>query len=224
MFIAERLISIIAPHYCIVCGAEGEVVCAWCLPDLAPPLPERCYVCKTATKDSAVCRKCRRTRRLKHVWVRTSYEAQAKQLIHDFKFARKQSAAAPIARLMAGSLPYLGPETIVVHVPTATSRVRRRGYDHAGLLAKQLAHDLRLRHKTLLARTSQTRQVGAKRAERMEQMKEAFRLSGEERLDRVSILLVDDLVTTGATLEAAATCLRSAGAKVINAAVFAQKQ
>ncbi len=221
--ILENIVSLIAPHYCLVCGGEGAVVCAWCLPDLAAPLPERCYRCKAAAKDSLVCQKCRRVSRIRHVWVRTEYEGLAKRLVHDFKFERKVAAAEPIAKLMIESLPYLPPDTIVTHAPTASSRVRRRGYDPADLLARSIARQLGLRQEVLLLRTTQTRQVGSKRAVRLAQMQAAFRPIHAESLQKTTILLVDDLTTTGATLEAAARCLKSAGAKKVDAVVFAQK-
>jgi ComF family protein len=180
-------------------------------------------LCKVATKDSLVCAKCRRTSRIKHVWVRTTYDGPAKQLIHDFKFQRKIAAAEPITTLMIETLPYLTPEIILVHVPTASSRVRRRGYDHAELLTRTLAQKLGLAHQTLLLRTTQTRQVGSKREQRLRQMQSAFKPLRAEALQKAHVLLVDDLTTTGATLEAAAKCLKSAGAKTVDAIVFAQK-
>lgn len=224
MFVLERILSVVAPHRCLICGGEGEVICAWCLPDLAPPLPARCYRCRAQSENSLVCKKCRRDSRVKHVWVRTSYEGMAKQLIHDFKFERKQAAAEPLARLMAEALPYLPPETIITHVPTASSRARQRGYDHAELLAKALARELSLPHIALLARTGQARQVGAKRAERLDQLQDAFRFVNAPETRSAPILLVDDLVTTGGTLEAATTCLKQNGVKLVDAVVFAQKE
>ncbi len=222
MFIMERLLSLVAPHSCLVCEAEGQVVCDWCLPELAPSLPARCYRCKAQTENSLVCGKCRRESRFKHVWVRTAYEGAAKQLVYDLKFERKQAAALPLARLTAEALPYLPPNTIVAHVPTVTSRARQRGYDHAELLAKALAKELGLSHIGLLARLGKARQVGAKRAVRLTQLKDAFCLI--KPMPSAPILLVDDLVTTGGSLEAATACLKQGGAKLVDGAVFAQKE
>ena len=224
MFLTEKLISLVAPHYCIVCGDEGAVVCEWCMPDFATPLPSRCYACKSQTDDSLVCKKCRKTSRIKRAWVRTSYEGNPKQLIHDFKFERKTAAALPAARLLAETLPYLTPDTLITHIPTAPDRVRQRGYDHAKLLAEALARELGLKHTILLIRLTRTRQVGAKRKKRLSQMQNAFRSVNSTELQKATVLLVDDLVTTGATIESAAKCLKTAGAKTVNAAVFAQKQ
>jgi ComF family protein len=115
------------------------------------------------------------------------------------------------------------PATVVTHVPTATSRVRRRGYDQAELLARQLAQDLKLPYASLLIRDGQSRQVGATRQARLAQLTHAFRIP-KHFPQNVSILLVDDVVTTGATIETAARILRAAGAKSVSAAVFAQKE
>lgn len=123
---------------------------------------------------------------------------------------------------MVENLPYLNRETVVTHIPTATSRVRRRGYDPAELIARALAKESGLKHKTMLLRVTQTRQVGAKRNKRIMQMEYAFKPALEVP-SSVPVLLVDDLTTTGATLESAAKCLKTAGAKTVNAAVFAQK-
>jgi ComF family protein len=223
MSMTDKLIGLVAPHTCMICGEEGSVVCQWCLPDFALPLPARCYRCKAVTVESLVCKSCRKTSRLRYVWVRASYEGSAKQLIHDFKFERKQAAAQPMVQMMAEALPYLPTETLIVHIPTATSRVRQRGYDHAELLARALAQELGLKHKTLLRRVTQTRQVGTKRSGRLAQMQDAFGIIRGNKSQKQQILLVDDLVTTGATIEAVAKCLKTAGAKTVNAVVFAQR-
>lgn len=218
----DKIVSIIAPHHCMVCGFEDAVVCAWCLPDIVSPLPSRCYKCKRADINSKVCAPCRAKSKLGHVWASTEYDTLAKQLIHDFKFERKQAAAEPIARLMKEALPYLSKVTVVVHIPTATKRVRMRGYDHAELIANELARLLGLKQRTALRRITQTRQVGAHREARLAQMEHAFELHQRTSVN-VPVLLVDDLVTTGATLESAARLLRGAGAKKVDAVVFAQK-
>ncbi len=220
----ERLISLVAPHLCIVCGAEGSVLCEWCLPEAAPNLPQRCYRCRAQTDNSQVCQKCRRTSSIKHVWVRTSYDGTARQLVHDYKFVRKQAAGRPLASLMSESLPFLDKSTIIVHVPTVSSHVRRRGYDHAKILARHLAKDLGLSYYSLLARHGKSRQVGATRQQRLEQLRQSFSATNPAKIQGAKILLVDDIITTGGTVESAARCLRQAGAKWVDVAVFAQKE
>lgn len=223
MFIAERLISIVAPHYCLVCDDEGALLCSWCAVEACASVPPRCYKCHRSSKDSAVCSACKRKTTLAHVWVRAEYGGTARNLLQKFKFERGQAAAKTIAELMHEALPYFVPDTLIVPVPTATSRVRGRGYDHAKLLAKELAKITQLCHEPLILRLGQTRQVGAKRQTRMDQLEGAFGLKKQD-IKGKRILLVDDVVTTGATLEEAAKVLKQSGAKTIDAVVFAQKR
>ncbi len=118
-------------------------------------------------------------------------------------------------------LQYLPEGTLVVPIPTATERVRERGYDQARLLAKAVAARHNLLYMPLLLRVSQKRQLGAARSERFKNMAGAFRINGRTS-PGTHILLIDDVVTTGATLAEAARLLRADGAAHVDAATFAQ--
>lgn len=224
MPLLDALLSTLAPHSCIVCNAEGKLVCNWCAPDAFPELPSRCYRCKKLTKDCAVCTSCRSQALLRHVWIRTDYGSTAKELLRLYKFERARAAADVIAKAMDETLPYMEGKTLVVPVPTATGRIRQRGYDHSALLARSIARRRNLMAVYALANLAQTRQVGANRQKRLEQLKNNFLVTRLSLVRGAEILLVDDVVTTGATLETAAKALKQAGAKSINALVFAQKQ
>lgn len=135
-----------------------------------------------------------------------------------------RAAAEPIANLMDEVLPWLEPEVLVVPVPTATIRRRYRGYDHTELIAQELAKMRGLQQASVLLRVGQTRQVGAKRLERLSQLKESFMPRNPTIIKGAHILLVDDIVTSGGTLESAARVLKKAGARRVDAVAFAQKQ
>ncbi len=219
----DKLISIIAPHTCLVCGKEGSLLCAWCAPDAILPLPERCYRCNVISRDSAVCKKCRRNSPLQYVWVSGQYADTAKELVRRLKFVRAKAAVTVIAERMVESIPDLPPATIITYIPAATSRVRVRGYDQSRLLAKEIAKRRKLMHTTLLVRHGQTRQVGADRKHRIKQAAKNYSVRPSSLLPGSTVLIIDDILTTGATLESAAKLLKNAGAKHVYAAVFAKK-
>lgn len=222
MQILEKLVSIAAPHYCLGCGAEGSLLCNYCNYDL-PSVPSRCFRCQIETKVFKVCPGCCRKTVLKHVWVRTLYQDLAQQLLHEYKFERAGSAHKTVARAMNDTLPHIPKDAVVVAVPTATARRRLRGYDHALLLAKEIANRNGLVYAQPLTRLTQSRQVGATRHKRRTQLEKAFLVTKKDQIKDKNILLVDDVVTTGATLEAVSRLLKENGAKKIDAVVFAQR-
>ncbi|MGH7195925.1 MAG: ComF family protein [Candidatus Saccharimonadales bacterium] len=218
----ERLISVIAPHYCVVCGAAGNLLCINCRAGAFPPLPERCYRCRVLSEGCKTCNKCRKVSPLGRVWVGAEYDGAAQALIGRLKFGRAGAAADVTAARLAKVMPELVPETIIVAVPTASSRVRQRGYDQAELIARTLAQGTGAKYGKLLIRRGQSRQVGSKGAIRIKQLEHAFVPCRPKIIAGSHIILVDDVLTTGATIEAASRTLKSAGAKTVDAAVFAQ--
>lgn len=221
MSVVERLVGLLAPHDCIGCGSEGRLACDDCAQTYIRRVPSRCFHCHRLTANFASCNGCRRTGSLSNVTVFAIYEGLARELIWRLKFSGARAAAGEAACLMR--LMVTQDDVCIVPVPTATSRVRRRGYDQAKLLAKVLARETGNRYIDCLRRSGQSHQVGASRGERLVQLNGAFRVTSRVLTMRASnILLVDDVATTGATLEAAAAALRAAGCRKPQALVFAQ--
>lgn len=220
MSIFDNLISKFAPHICLGCGYEGSIICVQCLPNFGK-MPSCCYKCRRLTADARTCESCRATSGLYRVNVATAYEDLAKQVVWRLKFDGAQAAATTMASLMA-PLVSQASGVWLVPVPTATTRARGRGYDQAKLLAKAISRGTRLRYVDCLRRQGQAHQVGSSRHQRLQQMKDAFSVKSHTSPVGNKILLVDDVVTTGATLEAAAAVLKQAGAAEISALAFAQ--
>jgi predicted amidophosphoribosyltransferase len=129
--------------------------------------------------------------------------------------------------LLFGSLldervPVLPPNTVVVPVPTVHTHVRRRGYDHSLLIAREFARRRNLVIQTHVSRVTSVQQRGRTKAERFAQAKEVFvctrALAGD-----VPFLLVDDVVITNATVRYAASALRYAGAQSVCVAAIARQ-
>jgi ComF family protein len=220
MSIIEGIFNILAPYECLCCKKEGSLLC-WMCADVLTSVPPRCYRCKRREVEYRTCQRCRRYSPLFSVRPVTIYDDPvAKELVRVLKFERAKGAATAMAVAMAAALDALG-GVHITHVPTANSRVRERGYDQAALLAKELARRNGQVYTPLLARMGVQRQLGQDRKVRIKQMDEAFRVLNPDLVRGRHILLVDDVLTTGATCEAAARTLRHAGAKRVSALVFA---
>lgn len=199
----ERLLSVIAPHQCLGCGAEPHLLCVTCGRNL-PPATTRATQGVTS-----------------QVYAATKYEGIAKKLVQVMKFERAAAAAEDIAAVMAERFPWPGADYVVTHIPTANIRVRQRGYDQAELLARAFARRLGLVHTPLLARSGSARQLGKQRSVRHVQLQGAFRATHVTLLRHKRILLIDDVLTTGATFQSGSTVLLTAGAARVDGAVFA---
>lgn len=221
MNLIELSVCLLAPHLCLVCKKEGPPVCSLCANNCFTPVPPGCYRCGMSSKDFAACSSCSDATPLTHLWVGTRYADRAKEIIALLKFQRVKATAKVIAERLDACLPCLPPDTIVSPVPTASKRIRARGYDQAQLIAQGVARRRRLPYRETLRRVRTTRQVGAGREERFRQLEGTFTVHKPQALDGRQILLIDDVLTTGATLEAAAKTLKQAGAIRIDAAVFA---
>lgn len=219
MNIIEYAISLLAPHVCLGCRREGNPVCLECLKaDATVPLPT-CYRCKTPLEAGYICSHCSQETGLEEVLISASYAGLAKDLLSLLKFQRAKAASLVIAAWLDIQFPALPPNTIICPVPTVPRRARRRGYDQAKLIAKGFSKHRGLHYSEPLIRLKPSRQVGAGREERFANLREAFMVSKDIKGSK--ILLFDDVLTTGATVEAAAQSLLVSGAGQVGAAVFA---
>jgi predicted amidophosphoribosyltransferase len=153
------------------------------------------------------------------VWSSAPHDGVARALVAALKFRR----LVPVAGVMAERMEWLVPAHLlggaVVAVPPAAARRRRRGFDPAGELAAALASRLEVDLVACLARRGSGHQVGRRRAERIRHPPRIESIGPAPR----SVLLIDDVLTTGATLTACAQALRSAGARRIVALTFTRR-
>ena len=222
MSVIDKIISLYAPHVCVGCGYEGSPLCDTCYAQLAVA-PECCYRCYVPSRLGRTCTACSAHSSLLSVNSATVYNATAKAVVAGLKFERKMQTAegigAHLARRFASGLQE---DVIIVPIPTATKRVRSRGYDQAQLIARALARQSGCRYVPALARHGQLEQKGANRQQRQLQIRGAVRVTCPDRVRGARIMLVDDVLTTGATVEEAARVLKLAGARAVGALVFAR--
>ena len=152
------------------------------------------------------------------------YEGPLREAIHAFKFSRRRALAGPLGDLVTEQCGagLSGDIDALVPVPLSRERERERGFNQAKLLAERIGRRLRIPVRaSWLARVRPTRpQSDLPAAERRTNVRDAFR--GSERASDRHVLLVDDVLTTGATLEACARALRAAGARRIGVLTVAR--
>jgi ComF family protein len=195
-------------------------------------LPPLCAACGRSCRSHAVlCNRCGRRLAaaepllgrgpagLDRAWSSAPYEGVARDLVAALKFRR----LLPVADVMADRIHWLAPGHMlsgaVVPVPPAPLRLRRRGFDPAGELAAALAERLGAPLEACLERRGGGRQVGRRRAERVGHPPRIQTRGPAPR----SVVLVDDVLTTGATLSACARALRAAGAVRVVGLTFARR-
>lgn len=232
----DRALHLLLPPACAGCGRplrrEDNRVCPGCLSRLREPAHPRCSRCEaprgTGLPPSRPCPECEEwPEALVRARCGALFAPPADALVHALKFGGWGELAPLMAtRLtLAARRVSLPPSTIVVPVPTTSSRRRERGYNQAELLARALGEIVDLPVVDALRRSeARATQISLPRAERLANVDGAFRVVPERAsvLDGRTILLVDDVLTTGATASAAATELSRSGAAEISLVAFAR--
>jgi ComF family protein len=201
-----RLLSVLAPPLCWGCGAPAArdgPLCAGCRSALRWLEPETILVSGVS------------------YWAPVAYEGPARDLVRALKFRGAAGIADQLAAAMlARAPPELVDNRTLVPVPLHAARLRRRGFNQAELLAAAIAARSGLpRARALRRHGGHSQQVGRGRADRLTAVRGSMRAQPPVP-DRV--LLVDDVITTGATLAACAEALRDAGAADVATIAYAR--
>lgn len=212
------------PSRCLACeapGVEGLDLCAACLAGLPwlPPACVRCALPLPLPAGDDTCAACMLDPPpLAAARAACLYQAPLDRLLPRFKFHGDLAAGRLLSQLMARAFAGLPAPDALVPVPLHRARLRRRGYDQALELARPLATALGIALQPgLLVRRRHTRpQSTLDAAARRDNLADAFAVPGSARLP-AHLVLVDDVMTTGATLHAAAEALLDAGAVRVDA-------
>ena len=215
------------PRRCIGCGKVGNFLCVGCLQRLPRILPPFCLKCGKPESSGGFCSTCWGWQaEIDGIRSPFRFEGVVRQAIHQLKYQNLRALAAPLAGLL---WEYLNaepiPAEVLVPVPLHQRRQRERGYNQSALLARALGkvsgwpvvEDCLARHKTA---SPQARTATA--AERHCNVADAFSCR-DGRLEQNRVLLIDDVATSGATVEACAGALKASGASSVWALVLARE-
>lgn len=220
--VADRLLDLAFPPRCAGCGIEGEAICPRCWPSVvarvdAPPgipigLPSEIPFPLLQLEWCA------------------PYGAVVRSALHQLKYSGERRPSEPLGIAVAHRWRRAGQGgDLVVHVPVHVDRAKQRGYDQAELIARVAARELGIQFEAALVRRRTTRpQFELDHDKRAANVAGAFALrEGGGMRTRVRgrwIVLVDDVVTTGATLAACGEALLDAGAFAVSAVTVAHER
>lgn len=218
--------ALLWPARCLGCGRRDAPFCPACwaaLPRLRPPL---CPRCSRPQPGGAVCAECRqREPALLAVRAACSYRGAVAVAVRHLKYRQERYLVAALGQLLVGCLA-ARPLAVdaLVPVPLDARRARWRGFNQSALLAAEVARALdRPLLDAALRRQRPTRpQVGLSARERRANVRDAFACTERTAVAGRRLLLVDDVMTTGATLEACAAALHGAGAAAVYGLVVAR--
>ena len=231
--VADALLSVLLAPLCAACGQPLDEptrgpVCQRCWQSIRPFTPPLCDVCgdplpswHAISPESAACPRCRQTQhQVSHSRAIGDYDGSLRAIVHALKYDRRRSVARHLATLLAQhGEAVLAAADIVVPVPLHRSRKRVRGFNQAAEIARHLpvvSADLLKRVRATVSQTD------LPAAERHANVRNAFAKRRNGDVNGLVVVLVDDVSTTGATLESCARVLLESGAREVRALTAAR--
>jgi len=216
-------LDLIFPKKCLNCGREGTFCCEDCF-SLIKVNPFEYCLCAKPQKTAGIgrCSRCEK-KSLNGLYSATDFKQKiVRRIIHNFKYLHQiKELAYPLSALILTHLYFIAKvfpdEAIIIPVPLFGKRKRRRGFNQAEEISRIISEKLTIEIVSdNLERIKNTRQqVGLGKEEREKNIKDAFRIKNPDELKNKIIFLVDDVYTTGATMEECSITLKKAGAKQV---------
>ncbi len=228
--VKDTILDFFFPPFCVSCRQNGEWICADCLSKRRQESTWQCLVCDQTQDRHAICPACQHKQPLKGIFISGHFDEVMQRTVHAFKYQSSSVLAKPLAHILADHLmsdPAFAALdralTVLVPVPLHKSKQHLRGYNQSELLAKALLPLLPgLTVANAITRTRATAsQMELDRHDRLQNMKAAFALVPTVDLKEKTVILIDDVATTGSTLFECAKALQPASPKTIWAAVLA---
>jgi ComF family protein len=220
-------LDLLYPPRCAVCGRNGSLLCEACLAELPRTVGHRCDDCWLPLRDGIACHACAaHPLVLQRLRSALRYDGQVRHLVKAFKFAGQSSLAPSLAKPLIETYETQGLRAdVIVPVPLTGLGKRLRGYNQAALLANELSKATGVPCTEALSRIRSVKEQArsASAEERRRNVVSAFAVRKRDAVAGRAILLIDDVATTGATLDACARELLAAGASSVNALTLARE-
>jgi competence protein ComFC len=219
-------LDLLFPRWCVGCGREGDFICPACLQSLPRIMPPLCPRCGLPQSSDSLCPVCLGwPAEIDGIRAPFRFDGVIRQAIHQLKYRNLRALAGRLAQLLNEyRLSFPVPGEVLIPVPLHPRRLRERGYNQSRLLAKELGKlaglpvvtDCLVRERPT-APQARTASVGERRGN------VAGAFACRRRLEGKPVILIDDVSTSGATLDACARALKQAGAASVWGLVLARE-
>lgn len=228
-----NILDIFFPKYCVNCKKIGDYLCSDCFSRLSFDTKNICLSCGNPSFDGLTHPRCKKKNSIEGSFTGVVFNSVSKKLIYQFKYKPYLSSLSSfMTDLLYESLiqneefeKILRLQVLFVPIPLSSKKFRKRGYNQAEMLAKGLSRKLSFPVLNCFVRVKETKsQVGLNKKERKENISGAFEVvNNKSSIRNRNIVLVDDVLTTGATMSEACSVLKKAGAGKIWAVAFAKE-
>ncbi len=221
----DSLLQFFFPARCLLCrdilpSAAENYLCSSCIRHYRPG-GIICPQCEGFSRGVASCSCLPEASPLEALFTISLYDQKWRHLIHDLKYRKRRASARPLGAWLASEIinqDYCAPD-LVVPIPLHRTRERERGYNQSVLLARSTAQALNIPCRELLIKYKHTRsQTAITRRERHENLRGVFKCASPLP-PGVTILLIDDVYSTGTTMKEASIVLHSRGARIFGAVI-----
>jgi len=212
----ETLLQIFFPITCLLCkNSERNYLCDHCDRKL-PRREQACLICQRKSAIGTTCFTCINATIPDGFYAPYTYRSGLKTIINRAKRSDSERVFENLGSRLAASLPEMNlTDYVLTAIPLHKSKYRARGFNQSEVLANQISLRTNLRYERLLSRTKKTQeQKKLSLKARNENLKDAFKVT-KSNLNGLKILLIDDIVTTGASTLSATRVLKAAGAKKV---------
>lgn len=230
MSLLTPLLDLLFPPRCVACGRAGQLLCDTCAQRVAPVPAPYCPRCGQPQSNDHICPSCTSLQSNPLTLARACaiFQSPLREAIHALKYENMPQLAPSLTRyLHAGYAHHLvssihTPVSAILPVPLHANRQHQRGYNQSALLARHftLRTGIPLREDWIVRTRDTEPQVGKNYRERQHNVADSF--TATVPLAGMTLLLIDDVYTTGATLRACASALRAAGAQEVYALTLAR--
>lgn len=227
----EGLLDLIYPKTCLVCKnrlkdkpAVDQLVCSPCWASIKKNTPPFCHICgrQLVNFSKNICPACmKKSLHFDRAFSPCIYDGTLKELIHNFKYKNKDYLGPTLSKLMIDFIKEYGLPVdfldLIIPVPLHKSRLREREFNQAEVLSEPISKEFgKTMAKDILKRHRPTKtQTELEKSQRYANVKDSFSVTDSKSVKGKNILLVDDVLTTGATASEAARALKQSGTGIV---------